>query len=131
MILGYLLVVGPLVGLSLAAVRPPGPAHLVLLLGGPVLAAAAAGGVPGVERLGWVAVIGIPYAYLLVLPVLPWRRRWARVAIPAVVLVDVGLAVAVGRADAPVLFFAAFPACAALVGLVVAARSRRPLGSAE
>lgn len=120
-----LLVVLPLVGLATAAVWVPRPWQVLALLGGPVLTALGLLGTPGVERLGWVVVIGIPYAYSVVLPVLPWRRPWAQTVIPVTVLALAAFFVGLSGFDVAVVVYAALPVLAALVGLGLAARRRR------
>lgn len=124
-LLVYLLVVVPLVGVATAAVWVPRPWQAGLLLGGPALSALAWAGVPGVELLGWLAVFGVPYALLVVLPVLPWRRRWARTTVPGTVLAVCAVLVAVARAEVSVVFYLALPASLAVGALVVAASTRR------
>jgi hypothetical protein len=121
----YLLVVVPLLAVATAAVWVPRPWQLVLLYAGPLLTVLAAVHVPGVDRLGFLLVYGTPYLLLLVLPVLPWRRPWARWAVPVTVLVVAGLLAAVGGLSTPILFFVAYPVVLALGALVVMAVSRR------
>jgi hypothetical protein len=129
----YLLTVVPLLAVATAAVWVPRPWQVVLLYGGPLLVLLAAAQVPGVERLGYLLVLGTPYALLLALPVLPWRRRWARWAVPLTVLLECAVVVALAEGEAPALFFAAYPAVLALGALAVVVvsslRRRRDVGS--
>jgi hypothetical protein len=129
----YLLTVLPLLAVATAAVWVPRPWPAVLLYGGPVLTGLAAAQVPGLDRLAYLLVFGTPYALLLVLPVLPWRRRWARWAVPLTVLVECGVLVVLARGDAPALFFVAYPVVLSVGALVVTAVSsrRRPDRSLE
>ncbi len=128
----YLLIVVPLTLFATAAVWVPRPWQWVLLYGGPLVTLLGVNGVPGFDRLGWVAVFGIPWAYLVVLPLLPWRREWVRTVLPVTVLTLVVFIVGISRADVAVTFYLAFPAVAALVGLggtVLSRRQRRKAAS--
>lgn len=123
-ILGYLAVVVPLVAMAVAALWPPRWWQVALLVGGPVLSGLSVLEVAGLQGLGWIAVFGIPYAYLIVLPLVPWRRAWARVAVPLTVIAVVGLFVGLAGFEVAVVFYLAMPFVAAVVGLVIGAVSR-------
>lgn len=124
-VLGYLAAVVPLVAVAVAALWPPRWWQMALLVGGPVLSGLSVLEVAGLQYLGWIAVFGIPYAYLIVLPLVPWRRAWARVAVPLTVITVVGLYVGLARFEVGVTFYLAMPFVAAVVGLVLGAVPRR------
>jgi hypothetical protein len=114
-------------GVATAAVWPPAwwQAGLLGLL--PAAFAAVALDVPIARTAGWLISILGPLALLLVLPVVPWRRTWARWAVPAsVALVLVAIAVA-ARGDGPILVILSLPFAMVLVGLVRAAAQHRHL----
>ncbi|MBM6399655.1 hypothetical protein [Phycicoccus sonneratiae] len=129
----YALVVAALLGLVTAAVWVPRPWQLLLLYGGPVTTLLVVAGVPGFDLLGWVGVYGIPYALMTVLPLVPWRREWARWALSSTVLGVVVCLVAASGFDAVAAFYLGLPALAALAGLGLATLTRRdrlrPVGS--
>ena len=120
----YLLVVAPLLVVATAAVWVPRRGQALLLYGGPALTALAWAGVPGPVHLGFLLVYGTPYLLLLVLPLVPWRRSWARWAVPTTVLLTSGALASVAEGEAPVLFYVSYPVLLALGALVVAARGR-------
>lgn len=68
---------------------------------------------------GWPATIGVGYAFLLVPPVLPWRRRWSSRAVPASVLVICGVLALAAGFDPIGLFILCFPVILALGILVL------------
>lgn len=121
----HFLVVVPLVLIATAAVWFPRPWQWVLLYGGPVVTLLAFCGVPYVDRLGWIILFGLPWAYCIALPLLPWRREWPRIVISVTVLALAAILVAVGRATAPINFYVLFPTLAALTGLAIEAVVRR------
>lgn len=119
----YLLVVLPMTLVVLLAVGWPRPWQVVLLLLGPAVTGLAVAGAEPFALLGWIAAFGVPYLYLLVPPMLPWRRPWARVAVPVTTLVlCAALALLMGVEVA--FFYLAFPLLAALGALVVDAVNR-------
>lgn len=124
-VLGYLAAVVPLVAVAVAALWPPRWWQVALLVGGPVLTGLAVLEVAGLQHLGWIAIFGIPYVYLVALPLVPWRRAWARVAVPLTVIAVVCLFVGLARFEVAVAFYLAMPFVAAVVGLVLAVVSRR------
>ena len=123
--LGYFAVIVPLVAVAVAALWPPRWWQVALQVSGPVLTGLAALEVAGFDYLGWIAVLGIPYAYLIVMPLVPWRRDWARVAMPVIVMAVVGIIVGLARFEVAVVFYLAMPFAAAVLGLVLLAVSRR------
>ncbi|WP_299444377.1 hypothetical protein [uncultured Phycicoccus sp.] len=125
LLIAYLVVVVPLGLLALAAVWRPRPWQVALILAGPLVSALAVVGVSPAKDLGWVATIGVGYLFLVVLPVLPWSREWARTAMPLVVLAISGLLVGLAQGSPAILVVVALPATLSLGALVVAALSRR------
>lgn len=104
-------------GLALAALWRPRRAQVLLLLACPVVSFVLAMRlVPGLDGIGWLGTV-LPYVWLVVLPLVPWRRRWARVAIPLVVLVEAGTALTLIDGDASSVVLAVLPAIAAAAGL--------------
>lgn len=123
--LAYLLAVVPVLAVVAAAVWPPRPGPIALIVAGPLITLAAVLGIRPFDSLGWLASIGVPYALLTVAPAVPWRRPWARVAVPGTVLaVCAGFAV-LAEGEPAVLFYAALPVIVALSALAVALLSRR------
>ncbi|QKE82837.1 hypothetical protein [Arthrobacter sp. NEB 688] len=123
-LVAYLVVMVPLLGLAAAALWPPRRWQAALLVAGPALAALAAAGFPGVERLGWLLVLGVPWALALVLPLVPWRREWARLAIPLVVLALVVTGIALARGAVAAVVYLGLPGAAAVLGLGLLALAR-------
>lgn len=115
----YVAVVVPLVIVMVIAVWRPRFWQWTSLLIGPLITALATAEVPGIRQIGWPATVGVVYAFLLVPPLLPWRRRWARWAIPAIVLLTCGFLTAVAQFEVSILFFLGFPALLSLGVLVV------------
>lgn len=120
----HLLVMAPLLVVMTAAVWRPRWWQLLLLGAGPALTAAAIAGVPGVDELGWVSTIGVAIASLVVAPVLPWRRHWARWAVPATVLAVCAALVVAAEGEAAVRFYLALPALLAVGALLVEVERR-------
>ena len=120
----YLLAVLPVTAVVLGATWPPRWWHVALLAAGPALTALAVAGVAPFDRLGWIATVGVAVAFLLVPPILPWRRRWARSAVPAVVLAVSGALVALAGGEPAVALYLAPPVLVALGALGVHAVNR-------
>lgn len=126
----YLVVVLPLVVVMLAAVWRPRAWQVVAILAGPTVTALAFAEAPLVGRLGWLASVGVLYAFLVVPPVLPWRRRWARPAVPTVVLLLCGVLLAAADGNAAAVLYLGLPtlvSVGALAVLVVDRRTQRVL----
>ena len=115
----YLVVVVPLVVVMVIALWWPRWWQWTSVLIGPLITALAAAEAPGIRQTGWPATIGVAYAFLLVPPLLPWRRRWARWAIPAIVVLICGFLTAVAQFEVSILFFLGFPALLSLAVLLV------------
>jgi len=113
----YLAVVAPLVIVMAFAMWRPRWWQWAFLLVGPFCTTLAAAEVPGVGQVGWPASIGVAYAFLLVPAVLPWRRRWARWAISAIVLLDCGFLAAAAGFGLPSLVYLGLPALLSLAVL--------------
>lgn len=122
---GYLAVLVPLVAVALAAVWVPRAWQAALVLSGPTVGVLAFAEVPLVDRLGWVSVIGIPYLYLVVLPAIPWRRAWARTAVPATVLLVTTVLFALAGVHIVSVVYLSPPIVIALVALGLAQANRR------
>lgn len=120
----YLLVMAPLLVVMTAAVWRPRWWQLLLLGAGPALTAAASAEVPGVDALGWLSGIGVALATLVVAPVLPWRRGWARGAVPATVLAVCAVLVVAAEGEAAVGFYLGLPVLLAVGALLVEAERR-------
>lgn len=116
----YLLAVLPLLLLATAAVWPPRLWQAALLMAGPAITLAAVLEVWPVPLLGWVSDIGVAYAVLTVAPALPWRRRWARLAIPATTAVVCATFIGAAGGDPAVVFYLAPPLLLAVASLTVA-----------
>lgn len=86
LLIGYLLVVGTISLVIAIAAWPLRPQLVLLLLTGPAISALAAREVWPFRILGWIAVLGVAYLYLLLPPLIAWRRRWARYLVPAACL---------------------------------------------
>jgi hypothetical protein len=124
----YLVVVVPLVVVMLAAVWRPRVWQLIATFVGPTVTALAFAEAPLVGRLGWLASVGVLYAFLVVPPVLPWRRRWARRAVPSIVLLLCGVLLAAADGDAAAALYLGLPmlvSVGALAVLVVDRRTQR------
>lgn len=115
----YLFIVVPLVIMMAVAMWPPCWWQWAALLVGPLVTTLAVAEVPVIPSIGWLATIGVAYAFLLVPPVLPWRRRWGRWSIPATVLLICALLAAAARFEAAVLFYLGLPALFSIGALVV------------
>lgn len=131
--LAYFLIVVPVLAVVTAAVWPPRPGSAALILAGPLITLAAVAGIPLFEQLGWLAVIGVPYAVLVVPPVLNWRRPWATVLVPGTVLVICGGFMIVSRGEAAVVFYLSLPVILAAGALarVLFTRFRRSVDIAD
>lgn len=127
--LAYLLAVVPVLVVVTAAIWRPRPWQAALLLAGPLLTLAAVLEVRPFHLAGWLATIGVPYALLTIVPLLRWRRPWARVAVPGTVLAVCAGFVVAARAEPAVAFYLALPAVIALGALARALldRRRRPV----
>lgn len=99
------------------AVWPPTAWQAVLLGAVPVAVGAAVLDVPVIRSGGWLISMLGPYLLMTVLPILPWRRGWARWAVPTSVAMVLLALVLVTRAAAPVLFFLVLPFVTVLLGL--------------
>src|SRR3712207_2927776 len=115
--LAYDLTVGPVLALSTAAVWPPRPWQIALVLAGPLITLAAALAVWPFSYLGWLAAFEVPCAVLLIAPVLPWPRRWAQLAIPATVRAICGGYVIAARWEVSIVFYFSFPALLAFAAV--------------
>ena len=115
----YLGVVGPLVVVMGCAMWAPRWWQWAGLAAGPLVTVLAAADVAWVQPLGWLATVGVGYAFLLVPPLLPWRRPWARWTMPATVLLLCSILAAAAGFDAVTLFFLGLPALLSLGVLVV------------
>ena len=114
-------------GVAVAAVWPPAwwQAGLLALL--PAAFAAVALEVPIVRAAGWLISILGPLALLLVLPVVPWRRTWARWAVPVSVAMALAAIAVAAQGDGPILAVLSLPCVMVLIGLVrAAAHSHHP-----
>ncbi len=115
----YLLVVAPLVVLIFAAVWRPRVWQLLTILAGPTISALAIAGAPLLDYLGWLATLGVPYAFLVVPPVLPWRRRWPRWAVPSTVLLICGVLILAAEGAVAMIYILGPPALLSVGALLV------------
>ena len=114
----YLVAVVPVLAVAVAAVWPPRPRQVLALLAAPLVTFAGAAGVPPFELLGFYTYIGVAWLVLLVTPLLRWRRSWARVAVPATVLLTCAGLVVLGEGELPLVLFVTLPVLVAEVALV-------------
>ncbi len=90
---------------------------------------AGAAGVPPFELLTFYTYIGVAWLVLLATPLLRWRRSWARVAVPATVLLTCAGLVALGEGELPLVLFVTLPVLVAGGALVAGlVRLRRGAG---
>jgi hypothetical protein len=128
--LGYALAVVPVLVVVTAAVWVPRFWQAALVLAGPLTTLATVHEVWPFTYLGWWGGGGVAYAVLTVPSLLPWRRRWARLAVPCTVLAVCAVFVAVAAGELPVVFYLGLPALCAVGALVVAFLSGRCRASA-
>jgi hypothetical protein len=86
LLIAYALTVGAVTLAVVIATWPPRPWPALLLSAGPVVSVLAVAEVWPFDLIGWIAVLGVAYLYLVAPPLIPWRRRWARYLVPATCL---------------------------------------------
>lgn len=105
------------------AAWPPRPWLVAVLIAGPAIGVLALYEVWPLVLLGWLPVLGVAYLYLLIPPLLPWRKRWASLGVPGVVMIlCVILAMSGGPAVATYLLL---PFVASATAPIVAVTNRR------
>ena len=115
----YLGIVGSLVLVMACAMWTPRWWQWACLAAGPLITVLAVADVVWVQPLGWLATIGVAYTFLVVPPLLPWRRRWAAWAVPALVVILCSVLAVAAQCDPAALFFFGLPALLSLGVLVV------------
>ena len=106
-----------------AAVWRPRPAQWVPLLVGPLIAAGAAAASVS-SGLGLMALLVVPYTYLLVAAALPWERGWARWGVPGIVVAGCLVLAAPASASPLVRVLLAAPFAIGVLALFRAAHAR-------
>jgi hypothetical protein len=126
----YLFLVIPMAAVVLAAAWPPTPKHVALVCSGPAVTVLALLGVWPFTLLGLWAFFAVPYLYLLVPSLVPWRRPWARYAVPVTSLLLCGLLVAAGGGFVAAVYLT-LPILAGVLAVTarVVARPARTSGS--
>ncbi|WP_076264011.1 hypothetical protein [Intrasporangium flavum] len=120
----YAVITTAVAAVMAAATWRPRPGQAAALLIGPVLSVAAVvGAVSG--GLGLLALLVVPFAYLLVAAALPWQRLWAQWAVPATVMVGCLALAASGGRGLTMLLVLAIPFTSAAVGLARLRHDRR------
>jgi hypothetical protein len=100
-----------------AAVWVPRPGQALALLLGPAIVLASVTGV--LAHWGWLGTIGVQWLGLLVAPVLPYRREWARVAVPLTALAPSVFLVLQSGFAIEALVYLGLPVATGLVGLAL------------
>lgn len=108
----------PTLAVVTAAVWVPRRGQALALLLGPAIVLASVTGVLG-HRGWWLGTIGVQWLGLLVAPVLPYRRAWARVAVPLTALAPSVFLVLQSGFAIEALVYLGFPVATGLVGLAL------------